>query len=107
VVFFERVKSDHFFHPVASFLKDSSFSLKNCRWFLRDIDASSLYSQHEISIVAEILMDVLREDSCLVRLCDVSVESVDPLDDAPVLFWKPCVSEDWGHISPVLTRVID
>ena len=43
----------------------------------------------------------------MVGLCDVSVDSVDALDDAPIPLWKPCVCEDWGHVSPVLARVID
>src|SRR5213593_127379 len=52
------------------------------------------------------MLDVLRQDSRLVGLRNVSVDSVDSLNYAPILFRKPGISENRSHVSPILARII-
>jgi len=43
----------------------------------------------------------------LVWLGDIGVDGIDTLDYAPVFLWKPGVSENRSHVSPVLACIVD
>ena len=106
MVFLERVETNRFLYLIASPFEDVPFLLEENRWFLRDVDASSLYCHQEPSIVLEIDVEVLGKNPCLVGLRNVRVDNVHVRHDTSILRWESCVFEERGNVSPAVGYVI-
>ena len=107
MILLEGIKPNHLCYPVALRFKNLLLQAKNCCRVFRNVDTPSLYGHQKFSLMYEIHVDIFGENSRLIGLGNIRIDSVNGLHDAPIPCRKSSISENRGHVAPILGSIVD